>query len=496
MRLNNLYGKIAVIFLVLLLILAVVQLRITMQAYWDFVVEIDQKLNRSLAGDLAERFRPFLADSLDYAALEHTFHELMVMNPRVEIYLLDRAGGILAYFAEPEKIKRTAVDIDPVEQFLNEGTSVPLPLFGDDPRNPHRRKPFSVAPVTIGGNQAGYLYVILGGEQYDSIASMLKNSYIVKTSAVVLGGTFLIAGLAGLILFFLLTRRLRGMTAAVRDIEAGNYQRRIDARSEDEIGQLGRAFNRMSDALVGTLEKLKQNDALRRELVANVSHDLRTPLASVQGYLETILMKEPRLQPEERQQFLQVIHHNVTMLSRLVGELFELSRLEAKQAEPQYEPFSIAELVQDLTLDFQALAQEEQIRLSTVLPQDLPLVGGDIGMIERALVNLIENALHYTPREGTVSIALKQKSDGVQVSISDTGQGIATEDLPHIFDRFYRAQKTGPGRSSNTGLGLAIAQKIVETHNSILSVQSQEKVGTQFSFTLAFFRADARGTAS
>jgi signal transduction histidine kinase len=487
-RFNSLYGKIAGIFLVLLLVLGVAQWQVWLRASMDFATETEQKLNRDLARDLAERFAPFLKDSLDYAAIEHTFHELMVMNPRVEIYLLDEEGNLLAYFAEPEKIRRMAVQVEPIRRFLEQ--TAPLPVYGDDPRSQSRQKPFSAAPVLIGGQQRGYLYVILAGEQYDSISSMLEGSYIAKTSAFVLAGVLLLTGLAGLMLFFLLTRRLRRMIASVRKFEEGDYRERIAVRAGDEIGQLGRAFNQMADTIVATLEEIRRTDALRRDLVANVSHDLRTPLANIQGYLETVLMKDQQLGAEERRRFLEIIYHNVTMLNRLVGELFELSKLEARQTEPRPEPFSLAELVQDTALDFQSQAAKQGVALNTALPEDLPLVRADIGMIERALANLIENALQYTPSGGRVTIALEQEEEGVRVSVADTGRGIPARDLPRVFDRFYRADKTRAAHKGGTGLGLAIAQKIVQVHGGALAVESQEEIGTTFSFALPLYRGN------
>jgi len=478
--LNSLYWKIATIFLVLLLVFGAVQLFISLNSSVSFVAETDQKLNR----DLAQRFAPFLADSLNYGAIEHTFHELMVMNPRVEIYLLDEQGNLLAYFAPEEKIKRTSVRIEPIKLFLQAEETTPTPIYGDDPRSPTRQKPFSATSVLIGGQQKGYLYVILGGEQYDSVSSMLQGSYIVKNSAFVFVGIFLCTGLAGLFLFFILTKRLRLMTSAVKRFESGDYQQRIAVGSDDEMGQLGQAFNQMADTIVSTMNTINQNDAMRRELVANVSHDLRTPLASIQGYLETVLIKESELSLEERQRFLDIIYHNVTMLGRLVHELFELSKLDARQTEPQLEPFSLAELAQDVVLDFQAQAQQEGVHLDTLLPQDLPLVHADIGMIERVLTNLIENALHHTPAGQRVALELEPQAHSVEVRVLDTGQGIAPKDLPHIFDRFYRAEKNRAKLAAGTGLGLAIARKIVEAHGGEIAVQSQVNVGTTFSFEL------------
>ncbi|MDA0746200.1 MAG: HAMP domain-containing sensor histidine kinase, partial [bacterium] len=274
----------------------------------------------------------------------------------------------------------------------------------------------------------------------------------------------------------------------VQKFAQGDYPQRVLVHSRDEIGQLGIAFNQMADTIISSMEKIRQNDVLRRELIANISHDLRSPLASIQGYLETVLMKESTLSLEQRRRFLNTVYHNVSMLSRLVNELFELSKLDARQVEPQTEPFSLAELAQDLILEFQPQAEEKRIRLHPPNSPNLPFVYADIGMIERALSNLLENALRYTPEGGDVTVKLTPLENSVQVCVQDNGQGISPEDLPFIFDRFYRADKSRAKNASSAGLGLAIAQKILEAHNSQICVQSEINTGTTFTFELPAYK--------
>ena len=312
---------------------------------------------------------------------------------------------------------------------------------------------------------------------------MLADSYIAKTGASVLGWAFVAAGLVGLLLFFFLTKRLRSMTTTVSRFAEGDYQQRVEPGSDDEIGQLGRTFNQMADSLVESMAKMKMNDALRRELVANVSHDLRTPLASIQGYLETIFMKQDEIDEERRQQFLDIIYQNTTMLNRLVGELFELSKLDARQSEPQREPFSLIELAQDTVLDFQPRAEKQGVLLEADFSPQLPFAYGDIAMVERVLTNLVENALHHTPSGGRVLLRIAAGEQELVCEVKDTGQGIAREDLPHIFDRFYRGEK-GRQHKGGTGLGLAIAQKIIEAHGGQISAASTEGQGATFRFSL------------
>ncbi|MFQ5676026.1 MAG: ATP-binding protein [bacterium] len=483
---RSLYGKISAVFLLLLLLLGVVQILISLNSFLDFVRESDQLLNRHLAKDLANELRPFLQDSLETHSIEHTIHHLMVMNPRVEIYLLDSRGKILAFFADPKKkVKLESVSLEPVNDFLANRAAVPI--LGDDPRHLGGKKTFSAAAIKIGQHIDGYLYIILGGERYDSASAMIQESYILRTTATSLAVTFLFTGLAGLILFAFLTRRFHVMTRVVKKFELGDLKQRITVKSNDEIGELSQAFNQMADTIEANVAELKRTDRLRRELIANVSHDLRSPLASVQGYLETILMKEGVLDQKERLRYLQIIFENTKKLGALVGELFELSKLDAKQVHPKPEPFSMAELTQDVVMKFQLQAEKQKVKLQSSLPKDLPAVYADIGLIERALSNLIDNALRFTPESGTVKIDLLRHEDQVQVVVADTGCGIPSDEIPLVFERFYRMDKSPATSATGTGLGLAIAKRILDLHNSAITVQSEVNVGTTFSFNLRVF---------
>jgi signal transduction histidine kinase len=480
---QSFYGKLSIVFLILLLIMGIVQVLLTVQASMQYVSEAEQKVNVRLARDMAAEFSPFLKDSLNLAAIEHQIHYMMVINPKIEIYLLDEQGKILAFFAEPKKkVQRDVVDLRPIQAFLSHDAK--LPILGDDPRHPGRVKPFSVAPLQIGKDVHGYLYIITESEQFDSAASMIRQSYIVQTMIKGLIITLIFTAIIGMILFAFLTRRLRAMTEVVSDFEQGKLENRVDVKSNDEVGQLAKSFNQMANTIVLNMEELKQTDDLRRELVAGVSHDLRSPLASIQGYLETILIKDEKLTPEEKNKYIEIILSNTQMLSKLVSELFELSKLDAKQVQPKPEQFSIAELTQDVVMKLKPQAEKNNIHLEPVFPKEIPLVFADIALMERALSNLIENAIRYTPTNGTVKVVLSNSNQKVRITVSDTGRGIPPQDLPYIFDRFYRVERSRNRTTGGTGLGLSIAKKILELHDSEILVESEVNVGTKFYFDL------------
>ncbi|KAA3617888.1 MAG: sensor histidine kinase [Calditrichaeota bacterium] len=423
-------------------------------------------------------------------AIETIIADLMDLNPSVEIYLTDIDGNLAAHFANPDKIKLHQINTTPIKAFLSKTRHVPLPIMGDDPKTPDKKKVFSATEINLGPDKKGYLYIILGSELYDTVMSGVGGSYILSTTAIIFGVTLLFAGVLGSILFFNLTKRLRRMTDIVTEFEKGNYRKRIVVQSDDEVGQLTTAFNHMAETIEMNMDELKKNDRLRRELIANVSHDLRSPLTSIQGYIETILMREDKMDPEERTLFLETVLRNVTNLNSLVTELFELSKLDTKQNELTKESFSIAELVQDIVLKFQPQAEAKSVNLITKIPNSLEFVIGDISMIDRVISNLIDNAIRYIKNGGKVTLLLKNENGFVEINIIDNGDGIPENDLPHIFDRFYRVEKSRSKDSGGSGLGLAIVKKVVEAHKSKIIVESKVNEGTKFSFKLKKHKPD------
>lgn len=367
---------------------------------------------------------------------------------------------------------------------------VTIPLRGDDPRDPGGKKVFTVARIPEKGPLQGYLYVILGGETYDNVVQKLKASYILQLSAWMIFASLLFALIAGLVLFASLTARLKRLANAMDAFRRGSGRQPMKLpltkrrHGTDDIDRLGLAFTEMAARIEDQLDQLQRSDAMRRELVANVSHDLRTPLATLQGYIETMLLKEDDLDPETRRSYLETAIKHCERLSKLVSELLELAKLDASDIRAEREPFNLSELVQDVAQKFQLLAKEKQITLSTISEKNLPFVNADIGLIERVLENLIENAVHNTPPGGAVRLLLKPQQENIAVQVSDTGRGIPSQDLSHLFNRFYQLEKSRKSELGHSGLGLAISKKILELHDRSIEVASALGSGTTFSFRL------------
>jgi two-component system OmpR family sensor kinase len=485
---RSLYAKLAAVLAGLFLVVGLSFVAVTLFSTQMYQQEVNQRLNSTLAEQIVAEKLLMKDNQVNHAALGEIFHMLMVINPSIEIYLLDPAGNILAYSAPRGKVKLNRVDLAPVRKWLEGDRRIPI--LGDDPRYQDRQKVFTAARIPKQGELEGYLYVILGGEIYDSVVQRLKGSYALKLSAWMITASLLFAFAAGLIIFALLTGRLKRLANVMDSFKREDTEKKIDLplkknrRSADEIDRLSSIFKEMAERIEGQMEQLRKSDAARRELIANVSHDLRTPLATLQGYIETMLIKEDQLAQEERRRYLEIAIRHCARLSKLVSELLELAKLDSYEVKVKREPFNLGELLQDVVQKFQLKAEEKQIRVKTNIQETLHFVNADIVLIERVLENLIENALDYTPQGGSVSLSLTPEGEDIIVKVSDTGCGIPRDQLPYIFDRFYQLERRRGGEEGHSGLGLAIAKKILELHEKSITVTSSPGAGTSFSFHL------------
>ncbi len=333
--------------------------------------------------------------------------------------------------------------------------------------------PGKILPPPPGGKETiGTLYINRGEPEVD-IASLqlIYNS---------LGRFFLWGGLVAvaiaLLLTFFLSRRVlapvKALTSAAERVGRGDFSQRVKTKDKGELGELARAFNSMSDDLERA-EKLRQN------MVADIAHELRTPLSNVQGYLEAI--RDGLIKPNK--ETLRSLSEEVTLLSRLVDDLQELSLAEAGELKLNYRAEDIAKLIKQSVAAMQAQATAKGVPISIDLPA-LPTVNIDSRRISQVLRNLLENAVAHTAKGGSITVAAQQKDNWVEISVTDSGEGIPAKDLPNIFERLYRVDKSRTRATGGSGLGLTIAKRLVEAHGGSISAKSEPGKGSCFSFTI------------
>jgi len=484
---RTLYSRLALTLFILLCLVGLILVQLIGQSSLQYQQEVAQKLNSTLAEHIVAEQELIKDQMVNYAVSDSLFHDLMIINPSIELYLLDKQGVVMGYNAPEGKVKRDRVSLQPLQQFFSD--DVIYPLKGDDPRNESSQKVFSAAKITNKDGLQGYLYIVLGSEQYDDVVQMLGRSYIFDSSLWVLMVALVAALLSGLIIFGLQTRRLRLLGNVMRDYAGkskdGSSSIRFPAsgKSKDEVDALGSQFNVMAEKINQQIHELQRTDGMRREMVANISHDLRTPLTTMRGYLETLLLKDESLSPDDQRKYIETALSHSKHLGKLVEQLFELARLDSCESVVYSEPFSMGELVQDVTQSYMLRAQQKSVQLRANLKPDVPLIYGDIAMMQRVLENLIENGLRHTPDGGRISISVDVDSGNVIVRVADTGCGIPAEDVSRIFERFYQQDVNRTG-NKNSGLGLAIVKRILELHGSAIKVRSKINQGTTFSFQL------------
>ena len=310
---------------------------------------------------------------------------------------------------------------------------------------------------------------------YSPLATVRENIGAVQ-HLVFYGGllSILAALFTGYFLSKRLSRPLIHMEKVAQKMAQGNYQNSLEVRSQDEIGRLSLSLNHLSAVLA-------KQDQMQRDFVANVSHELRTPLSFLQGYSEILL--DGGVNPKDSKDYLTVILQETKRLRRLVDDLLELSQLGSDQHKVKKAPGDWAQVVRRVIGNLTLIAQEKGIRLNCQVPEGLPPVWGNEDQLERVLINLIDNALRFTSGGGQIEVLVARNADVLVTQVKDTGQGIPEEDLPMIWERFYKVDKSRTSKSG-TGLGLAIVKNIIQDHGGHIEVTSQEGRGT--TFTLAF----------
>ena len=353
-------------------------------------------------------------------------------------------------------------------------------LAGADVRGHGRRArlggPVVTAPVQVNGELAGLVVI---PPRRGGVLMTLQRWLSWPGTIVLVLGTIV----AAVVVFAPARRRLKALEHATEQLGRGDLQVRAPEEGVDEIARVAQAFNRMAEELAARDEALRVSDRLRRQMLADVSHELKTPLTSIRAYIETLQMPEIAADADRRARYFATIEQETRRLDRIVSDLLDLARYENGVSTLEPRVFSVERLFQQVAARHEREAEARSVIITTSVDAAADQVTADPHRIDQAIDNLVANALRHTPDGGRVTLSAARAGDEVRLSVVDTGEGIAPEHLPHVFDRFYKVDASRPGGAAGSGLGLSIVKAIVERHGGSVRVSSAPG-RTEFTITL------------
>lgn len=425
-----------------------------------------------LAGSMQTQTFPFSFSGSASSLRELLARKLKDVRQNYSAYcmLVDRSGESVAYFLsllrehselaasfDPDSMLQTLKTVLTGQEVIVRTNSAAGPMF-------------TVAvPWFIGGRVAGAVYI-------QTAAQNIQASYagIVARSAIAAGVALIVAAIFVSFYTRRFVRPLSQMAEAAGRLAYGDFTQKAAVTGTTEMRDLATAFNAMA-------ARLRDTDQVRRDFIANVSHELRSPMTNIRGFLQGIL--DGTVAPADQKHYLEVVVTETDRLIKLVSELLNLSRLESQDAAPAFEAFNINELIRVVMITRLPQLEAKGLDVSFAFSSDSCFVKAARDQIEQVLINLVDNAIKFTPSGGRITLSTSQDAQSAYVRIRDTGSGIQPEDLPHIFDRFYKADKAHVS-GQGTGLGLAISKMIIDRHRQIIRAIPQED-GALFEFSLA-----------
>lgn len=449
--------------------------------------QIQQSLHRELAEHMAH-INPLLSKGITSdAALKEAFHDFMLLGPSFEIYTLDLQGAVVAYDANQDKIKQDAADTDIIEQFI-QGAN--LPILGTDPRSDSKDKIFSAARLLdTNGVQTGYLYVIIGGEDFDHWQSIVSEHQAPQfwTTAILIAIGFSL--LLFILLLKLFTAPLSRLESDLRLVATQQLNAGVTLPGQytgsSEINQLSGHINTLLQALSQQHQAINRQQEERHEFMMHLSHDLKTPLTSLQGYIDTWLLLEPH---ERTDDLIEIAAYSGQHLQQLLSQMLELAALENGQITPKWSNINLAVLLDELQLMFAPRANGKKILLD--FKDDLNInINTDRQLLLRILNNLVDNAIRYTPEQGVISIqTLHDKSTNkVWLEVSDNGTGMHKHELAALTrgTQMPLAMTAHQTALPQLGVGLAIVRQLLSILKCEIEIESQPGKGSQFMIELS-----------
>ncbi len=448
---HSLRFRLLLSFLVVILITVGTVSFFVARSSWDQIRQYEENTNQVRTARAVSLISGFYASNGNWNGIQELIETLATMEQR-RIIITDVNNIVIADSQNVLQGKEYHQNDDGIQLYKRS--------FGT-PSGPQRGQP----------NQADLIATLYVSPLTSTVTSLIR-----AINGFLLIGALLAVGLALIITFFIsrrITSPIRALTNSARRLGKGDFSQRVNIKSKDEVGELAQTFNLMA----GNLE---HTEKLRRNMVADVAHELRTPLSNVYGYLEAI--RDDVVKPDKAT--IASLSEEVTLLTRLVDDLQELTLADAGELKLVRQPEDISQLIAQSVTAIRTKINSKGLEISSEVQEGLPLVNIDYYRIGQVLRNLLENAYKHTASGGKIIVTARRENNMVKISVNDTGEGISAEDLPNMFERFYRVDKSRARTAGGSGLGLTIVKRLVEAHGGSVGVQSELGKGSSFSFTL------------
>lgn len=485
---RSLFGRLVLTQIAFGLVVAVAFLVVIEATHTRYHLEASQRQGLEWAGEILAQ-NPALREAVTTAdaRLPDLLAQLATANPSANFYLVDRGGRVLAASLPPAQLKATTVDPAPVRALLQNHHGLPVLLR--DPAQPDDLRIFSAAAIGSADDPAAYFLMVRRAPATAATYLAAHASFPLSDALALVTGVTVPALTAAVILLFLVLRPIRAIRRTIESVEReqlaespGRAPRSLEDVSELE--QLSRHFDEMAGRVIELLRRLRDDDRKMREMFANVSHDLRTPLAVIQGCLETLVLKENSLSPGQARQLVAAATAQTRSLTHLVETIFELSKLQSPGYRLHREVFSITELIHEVAAKFSARAERRGIALRVIGEDRHIRIHADVLLIERVLDNLIDNVIKHAQDATKIYLIMRDLPDRAEIAVSDDGKGLPPEVQEHLSRDGSLSPRYAGATEQGLGLGLSIVRRILELHGSRLELVRSGIAGTKLRFAL------------
>ncbi len=462
---------------------------LTYYATTHFHLASTQLLNKDVAAHIVKFASPYDGTEINKRKADSVFKNAMIISPSAEVYFLDTTGNVLDFYGPTKDIKLWKVALKNIDKYIaSKGQEY---IKAPDPRDPAYPKIFSASEVKNGTKKYGYIYVILGSNEYRTVSDMLFSSHVSNLAIKAFCFIIIVSILFSLLYIKRMQKSFQSMIGVLEKFQNGDYTARFAVKDNAELAPVSLAFNKMADLLTYNISQLKLSEIERKDFIANISHDLRTPLSIARGYAETLQIKKQdgSITDKEQDDYLQMILKKTLQVEHMVTHLFEISKMQFPEFKINKEPFVLSEIVQETVNTFQLKAAAKNEILKCAQCQYHVWINADVSLMERVIQNLVDNAVKNTPENGVIKVGLSVENNKLIFTIENPGTPLPAGLLDWINAPVNDNEEyiNLPGKS---GLGIAIVKKILYLHNASLTAWTQNNLNT-FTFSMTIYNRDA-----